>query len=223
MASYLREVHNFDDIKANIIVEGTGKEKQYFIEGIFMMSEIKNRNGRIYPRDILVKETNRYLKEQVLTNKAVGELNHPDDIGINYERVSHKIVGLIPEGNNIIGRAKITTGLPCGVIVKGLIDEGIQFGVSSRALGSLNETSQGKIVKDDLYLITAADIVSDPSAPSSWVQGIMESKEWVFENNNFYEKEKLVKDLVNKVSKGGLTEEKLLFLFNKTTEMLLKG
>ena len=222
MANYLREVNDFNDIDGSIIItEGVGKEKDYFIEGIFMQGDIVNRNGRIYPMEILENATQRYIRENVLKDTAVGELAHPESIGINHERISHKIVGLRAEGTNIIGRAKVTTALPMGQIVKGLIDEGIKFGVSSRALGSLNETSQGKFVKDDLFLITAADVVSDPSAPEAWVTAIMEGKEWIFENGLIIEQESSVKNLINKTSKGGLTEEKLLFLFDKTIEMLL--
>ena len=222
MANYLREVHDFSEIEGKILTEGTGKEKQYFIEGIFMQGDIKNRNGRIYPMEILEKETQRYIRESVLKDMAVGELAHPESIGINHERISHKIVGLRAEGSNIIGRAKVTTALPMGQIVKGLIDEGIRFGVSSRALGSLKESTQGKIVQDDFFLITAADVVADPSAPEAYVNAIMEGREWIFENGKLIEQESAVKNLINKTSKGGLTEEKLLFLFDKTIEMMLK-
>ena len=223
MANYLREVHDFSDIDGSIIItEGVGKEKQYFIEGIFMQADKKNLNGRIYPFEIMENEIRRYIREVVLKDMAVGELAHPDGIDINHERISHKIIGLRAEGSNFIGRAKVTTELPMGKIVKGLIDEGIRFGVSSRALGSLKESNQGKIVQDDFHLITAADIVHSPSAPDAFVTAIMEGREWVIVNGKVVEQLEPIKKLINNTSKGGLTEEKLLFLFDKTIEMMLK-
>ena len=144
----------------------------------FYNLNIKNRNGRIYENDILTKEVDRYSKEFIDKKRAFGELGHPDGPTVNLERVSHMITSLKPEGKNFIGEAKIMD-TPYGKIVKGLIDEGAQLGVSSRGMGSLEQRGGANYVKDDFYLATAADIVADPSAPDAFVEGIMENKEWV--------------------------------------------
>jgi hypothetical protein len=164
--------------------------KSYYIEGPFLQTEVQNRNGRIYRKHIMEREVNRYIKEYVETKRAFGELGHPDGPGINLDRVSHMIVGLREEGNNYIGRAKIMTETPMGRIVKNLIDEGAQLGVSSRGMGSLKLNKEGvNEVQDDFYLATAGDIVADPSAPNAFVRGIMESKEWVFVEGRFVERD----------------------------------
>lgn len=164
--------------------------KSYYIEGPFLQTEVQNRNGRIYRKHIMEREVNRYIKEYVETKRAFGELGHPDGPGINLDRVSHMIVGLKEEGNNYIGRAKIMTETPMGRIVKNLIDEGAQLGVSSRGMGSLKLNKEGvNEVQDDFYLATAGDIVADPSAPNAFVRGIMESKEWVFVEGRFVERD----------------------------------
>jgi hypothetical protein len=156
--------------------------KNYKIRGVFMQSEIKNRNGRMYPYPVLEKEVGRYNKEYVQQKRAFGELGHPDGPTVNLERVSHMITKLNPDGKNFIGEAKIMD-TPYGKIVKNLIDEGAKLGVSSRGMGSLEPNAKGmQVVKDDFYLATAADIVADPSAPNAFVEGIMEGKEWVWEN-----------------------------------------
>jgi hypothetical protein len=158
-------------------------KKQYFIEGVFMQGEIKNRNGRVYPAEVLQREVARYNKEYVSKNRAYGELGHPSGPTINLERVSHMITKLEQDGSNFIGRAKIMTETPYGAIVKSLMDEGAQLGVSSRGMGSLKSGKGGIAeVQKDFYLATAADIVADPSAPDAFVEGIMEGKEWVWEN-----------------------------------------
>jgi hypothetical protein len=158
-------------------------KKQYFIEGVFMQGDIKNRNGRVYPAEVLDKEVKRYNKEYITKNRAYGELGHPQGPSINLERVSHMITKLERDGSNFMGRAKIMTETPYGAIVKSLMDEGAQLGVSSRGMGSLKTNRQGiSEVQGDFYLATAADIVADPSAPDAFVQGIMEGKEWVWEN-----------------------------------------
>lgn len=168
--------------------EGGGKA--YYIEGPFLQAELTNRNGRRYPMNVMEKEVDRYIKEYVDTKRAFGELGHPDGPSINLDRVSHMIVGLRKEGNNFIGRAKIMTETPMGRIVKNLIDEGAQLGVSSRGMGSLKQTSEGvNEVQDDFYLATAADIVADPSAPDAFVRGIMEGKEWVLVEGRFVEQQ----------------------------------
>ena len=164
-----------------VITEEKGSGKDYKIRGIFLQGDIKNRNGRVYPVDVLHKEVNRYNKEFVEKKRAFGELGHPDGPTVNLERVSHMITSLKPEGKNFIGEAKIMD-TPYGKIVKNLIDEGAQLGVSSRGMGSLQSGSQGNVVGKDFYLATAADIVADPSAPDAFVEGIMEGKEWVWDN-----------------------------------------
>ena len=151
--------------------------KQYKIRGVFMQADIKNRNGRIYPVQTLAKEVARYNEQFINKKRAFGELGHPDGPTVNLERVSHMITSLKPEGKNFIGEAKIMD-TPYGKIVKNLIDEGAQLGVSSRGMGSI---SNGR-VGSDFYLATAADIVADPSAPDAFVEGIMEGKEWVWDN-----------------------------------------
>ena len=175
--------------QSEFLIEQNDKgQKDYKIKGIFLQSNIKNRNGRIYPKEVLDKEVTRYNKEFINKKRAFGELGHPDGPTVNLERVSHMITKLYPDGNNFIGEAKIMN-TPYGKIVKGLIDEGAQLGVSSRGMGSLVNRGQGNIVKDDFYLATAADIVADPSAPDAFVEGIMEGKEWVWNNGLLQEQE----------------------------------
>ena len=155
--------------------------KDYKIRGVFMQADIKNRNGRVYPVTTLSKEVSRYTTEYINKRRAFGELGHPDGPTVNLERVSHMITSLKPEGKNFIGEAKVMD-TPYGKIVKNLIDEGAQLGVSSRGMGSIQSSSQGNVVGKDFYLATAADIVADPSAPDAFVEGIMEGKEWVWDN-----------------------------------------
>ena len=166
---------------AEYIVEEKNGKKNYAIKGIFMQSDVKNKNGRIYPKEILQKEVARYNREFIQKNRAFGELGHPDGPTVNLERVSHMIKSLSPEGSNFIGEARVLD-TPYGKIVKSLIDEGASLGVSSRGMGTLVNTGGANIVKDDFYLATAADIVADPSAPDAFVEGIMENKEWVWDN-----------------------------------------
>ena len=153
--------------------------KNYFIEGVFMQGDIKNRNGRIYPMEILMKEVDRYNKEYIKQNRAYGELGHPQGPTINLERVSHMIKELYQDGSDVIGRAKIMTETPMGKIVKNLMDEGAKLGVSSRGMGTLRQKNGVNEVQNDFQLATAADIVADPSAPNAFVQGIMEGVEWI--------------------------------------------
>jgi hypothetical protein len=173
---------------AQYLVEETGGKKTYKIEGVFLQAERKNRNGRVYPKEILEREVNRYNKDFVNKKRAFGELGHPDGPTVNLERVSHMITKLYPDGSNFIGEAKIMD-TPYGKIVKGLIDEGAQLGVSSRGMGSMIQRNGANYVKDDFYLATAADIVADPSAPDAFVRGIMEGKEWVWDNGILLEKD----------------------------------
>ena len=174
--------------EAEYLVGETNGKKEYKIKGIFLQSDIKNRNGRVYPNQILAREVKRYNQEFINKNRAFGELGHPDGPTVNLERVSHMIKRLYPEGKNFIGEAKIMD-TPYGKIVKGLIDEGAQLGVSSRGMGSLEQRNGSNYVKSDFMLATAADIVADPSAPDAFVQGIMESKEWVWDNGRLVEKD----------------------------------
>ena len=167
--------------------EDTGK-KSYKIKGVFMQSDVKNRNGRIYPQQILAKEVEKYNKNFIKEKRAFGELGHPDGPTVNLERVSHMITDLYPDGKNFIGEAKIMS-TPMGEIVKNLMDEGAKLGVSSRGMGSLESRGGTNYVKDDFYLATAADIVADPSAPNAFVEGIMEGKEWVWNNGALVEAE----------------------------------
>ena len=165
-----------------VIIEQNEKgEKEYYIEGVFMQSEIKNRNGRVYPKDIMEKEVGRYRKEFIEKDRAFGELGHPEGPTINLDRVSHLITSLEEDGDNYIGRAKILS-TPNGQIVRSLISDGAKLGVSSRGLGSLESKGDAQYVKGDFQLATAADIVADPSAPEAFVEGIYEGVEWVMEN-----------------------------------------
>ena len=194
---------------AEMLVEETNGKKDYKIRGVFLQSNIKNRNGRIYPKEILVKEVNRYNKEFINKKRAFGELGHPDGPTVNLERVSHMITKLYPDGDNFIGEAKVMN-TPYGKIVKGLIDEGAQLGVSSRGMGSLIQRNGVNYVKDDFYLATAADIVADPSAPDAFVEGIMESKEWVWDNGVLKEKDiESWKKQVREAKQRSLEEAKL--------------
>ena len=160
--------------------DGDGK-KNYKIRGVFMEADVKNRNNRMYPMQVLEKEVKRYNKEYVQQKRAFGELGHPDGPTVNLERVSHMITKLYPDGKQFVGEAKVMD-TPYGKIVKNLIDEGAKLGVSSRGMGSLEPQRDMHVVKDDFYLATAADIVADPSAPNAFVEGIMEGKEWIWDN-----------------------------------------
>ena len=179
----MKLISEFNDYSVSpIIVEENEKgQKEYFIEGIFMQSEIKNRNGRVYPKEVMQKEVGRYVKEFVEKDRAFGELGHPEGPTINLDKVSHMITILEEDGNNYVGRAKILS-TPNGQIVRNLIDDGAKLGVSSRGLGSLEQKGGAQYVKDDFQLATAGDIVADPSAPEAFVNGIMEGTEWVYEN-----------------------------------------
>jgi len=166
--------------------EGGGKN--YKIKGIFLQADIKNRNGRVYPMEILEKEVSRYNKKFINENRAYGELGHPEGPTVNLERVSHMVTELYPDGKNFVGEAKIME-TPMGKIVKNIMNEGGKLGVSSRGMGSLNQKNGANYVRDDFYLATAADIVADPSAPNAFVEGIMEGKEWVWNNGALIESE----------------------------------
>lgn len=196
--------------EVQFVAEEAGDKKNYFIEGVFLQSNLKNRNGRVYPKEVMQKEVSRYMKEYVDTKRAFGELGHPDGPTINLDRVSHMIVSLKEDGNNFIGRAKIMD-TPMGKIAKNLLDEGAKLGVSSRGLGSLKVNNEGiNEVQDDFYLATAADIVADPSAPDAFVQGIMENKEWMFIDGVWtYQNMDETKKLIEQAQQKQLEEVKL--------------
>lgn len=185
-------------------------KKDYFIEGIFMQGDIKNRNGRLYPVSILQKEAERYVKETVQQNRAYGELGHPNGPSINLDRVSHMIKELRQDGSNFYGRAKIMD-TPMGSIVKNLMDEGASLGVSTRGMGSLKPNKSGIMeVQSDFHLATAADIVADPSAPDAFVRGIMEGVEWVWDNGLLKaQRIEEMKKIVEKTSSKNLEETKI--------------
>ncbi len=187
--------------------------KSYFIEGVFMQAEQKNRNGRVYPKQIMAREVERYIRENVNQNRAYGELGHPSGPTINLERVSHMIKEIREDGNNYIGRAKIME-TPYGTIVKNLMDEGARLGVSTRGMGSLKERNGCMEVQDDFHLATAGDIVADPSAPDAFVHGIMEGKEWVWDNGILKEVEiAAYKNRINEAARGRRTEVEVLDVF----------
>ena len=202
--------------KVKFIVEGKGPEKKMFIEGVFLQGDICNRNGRMYPVNVLSREVQRYNENFIKKGRALGELGHPDGPTVNLDRVSHQIVSLTREGNNFIGKAKLLE-TPMGKIAKSLISEGVTLGVSSRGVGSLKLTNEGhKIVGEDFMLATAADIVADPSAPDAFVQGIMEGKEWVWEGGILREKlAEQTKGRINTLVDQKKLEEHKLNLFNE--------
>ena len=171
-----------------ILTEEKDGKKLLYIEGVFLQSELKNRNGRMYPFEVLSREVERYNEEYVKTKRALGELGHPDGPTINLDRVSHRITSLRSEDNNFIGKAQILD-TPMGNIAKSLLGEGVQLGVSSRGMGSIEKREDVAVVRDDFMLTTAADIVADPSAPDAFVNGIMEGKEWVWDNGILKERE----------------------------------
>ena len=201
--------------QVEVIVEERNGKKNLFIEGIFLQGEIQNRNGRMYPMQTLSREVGRYNENFVTKGRALGELGHPDGPTVNLDRVSHKITSLRQEGNNFIGKAQILS-TPMGNIAKSLLGEGVKLGVSSRGVGSLIKTNEGySIVGEDFTLATAADIVSDPSAPDAFVDGIMEGKEWVGDGDVLRERyaQKTYKRINTLVDQKRLDEQKLN-LFN---------
>ena len=200
-----------EDVK--LVTEGTGDDKKLYIEGVFLQSELKNRNGRMYPFSVLEKEVSRYNEEYVKNKRALGELGHPDGPTVNLDRVSHRITSLKAEGNNFIGKAQILD-TPMGKIAKSLLGEGVQLGVSSRGMGSIDKREDVNVVMDDFMLATAADIVADPSAPDAFVNGIMEGKEWVW-NNGILKETKVAKyqSYMNESTRADL-EERTLKIFS---------
>ena len=196
-----------EDVK--LLTEEEDGKKLLYIEGVFLQSELKNRNGRMYPFDVLNREVERYNEEYVKSKRALGELGHPDGPTINLDRVSHRITSLRAEGNNFIGKAQILD-TPMGNIAKNLLGEGVQLGVSSRGMGSIQKSEDCNVVADDFMLTTAADIVADPSAPDAFVNGIMEGKEWVW-NNGILKETKVAKyqSYMNESTRADLEERTL--------------
>jgi len=179
---------NFSDEVEYITEEQENGKKSFKLKGVFMQAEIKNRNGRVYPMDVLEKEVERYNKEFIEQNRAYGELGHPDGPTVNLDKVSHMVTSLKPDGKNFVGEAKVMS-TPMGKIVQNIMDDGGKLAVSSRGMGSLTKKNGANYVNDDFYLATAADIVADPSAPNAFVEGIMEGKEWVWNNGLLQEQE----------------------------------
>ena len=176
----MKLIAEYHDSDLNVITEKVGGKKNLVIEGVFMQADSKNRNGRIYEKEILEKAVNKYVTEQVNTGRAVGELNHPEGPTINLDKVSHKITELRFEGSDVIGKASILK-TPMGQIVEGLLEGGVKLGVSSRGMGSLAQKNGAMYVKDD-FMLSTVDIVQDPSAPEAFVNGVMEGVDWVWNN-----------------------------------------
>ena len=174
--------------EVDYLVEENEGKKNHYIQGVFLQSEITNRNGRMYPKSVLDREVKNYNEKYIRTNRALGELGHPEGPTVNLDRVSHKITELKEDGNNFVGKAKLLD-TPMGNIAKNLLGEGVKLGVSSRGMGTLRRENGASVVGEDFMLATAADIVSDPSAPDAFVEGIMEGKEWVWENGRLQEKD----------------------------------
>ena len=195
-----------------VLTETNNGKKTFYIQGPFLQGDIKNRNGRIYESRILAKEVKRYNEAYVDKNRAMGELGHPDGPTVNLDRVSHKITSLTQDGSNFIGKAKILE-TPMGRIAGALLNDGVTLGVSSRGMGSLTERDGAKYVGEDFMLATAADIVADPSAPDAFVQGIMEGKEWVWDNGLL--KECQVAEAKKALDTPSNLEEEILRTFNR--------
>lgn len=197
------------------IVEERNGKKSLYIEGVFLQGDIKNRNGRMYPMETLRREVARYNENHVQAGRALGELGHPDGPTVNLDRVSHKITSLRESGSNFIGKAKILN-TPMGKIAESLISEGVKLGVSSRGVGSLRVSREGiNVVGEDFMLATAADIVADPSAPNAFVEGVMESKEWVMVDGKFVEKDlREAQAVIRAASSRNLEEAKLKVFMN---------
>jgi hypothetical protein len=201
--------------KVKVLTEGTGDNKKFYIQGVFLQSECVNRNGRMYPFSIMEREVKRYNENYVQKGRALGELGHPDGPTVNLDRVSHKIVSLSCEGNNWIGKAQILS-TPMGKIAESLLKDGVCLGVSSRGIGSLRENNKGyKEVGEDFMLATAADIVADPSAPDAFVHGIMEGVEWVWNNGVLEQKVATIGKRINTLVDSKQLEEHKLNLFNE--------
>jgi hypothetical protein len=203
------------DINMQTITEEVDGKKYMFIEGVFLQDSIKNRNGRIYPKQVMHEAVSKYKMEYINTKRSISELNHPTSPQVNPERASHMVTSLNEDGNNWIGKAKLLN-TPMGNLVKNLIEDGVQMGVSSRGLGSVKESNGANVVQNG-YNITAIDVVSDPSAPDAFVNGIMENKEWIFDNGILVEREiESIKKQVNEsVRKNNFNDDVLKSIFHK--------
>ena len=195
-----------DSVKSRCVLNEATKEKQYFIEGIYAQSEVKNRNGRIYPREVLFKGVDTFVNEYVKTNRAFGELNHPSSPSINLERACILIKELKKSGNDVLGKA-VVLNTPMGNIVKGILSSGGQVGVSTRALGSVEESEDAEIVQDD-FILNTIDVVSDPSAPNAFVNGIMESCEWFRQGDKFIKQSNRAQKKINEAIRATKIKEK---------------
>ena len=212
-----------EDVKLISEAKETGG-KDYYIEGVFLQADIKNRNGRVYPIEVLENEVSRYSREVIAKNRAFGELGHPSGPSINLERVSHIITELYRDGKNFIGKAKLSK-TPMGEIARGIMESGGQLGVSSRALGSLKEEKGVMVVQKDLKLSTAADIVADPSAPDAFVNGIMEGVDWIYDPvKGTWLEEKLhnTRNNLRKMSISKIEEQRLTIMENYLTSLAVK-
>lgn len=209
MSFYLLQ-EGIEENKVEVITESTESGKQLYITGPFLQADVKNRNGRIYPLDIMKNAVRLYEEHNIKMNKAYGELDHPEGPKINLDRVSHMVKELTLSGSTYYGKALVTEGTPCGKIVAGLLRAGANLGVSSRGLGSVRESNGVNYVQEDFRLTTAADVVTDPSAPDAYVQSLMEGEEWVW-NNGVWEPKRLEisKKLIEKASTRELQEAKL--------------
>ena len=202
-----------------VITEGKNGSKKYFIEGVFLQGDLKNRNGRMYPVGLLEREVAKYDKDYIQSGRALGELGHPEGPTINLDRASHLITSLQKEGTNFIGKARLLE-TPMGKIAKSLLDEGVKLGVSSRGLGTLRESNGCKVVCDDFMLATAADIVADPSAPDAFVNGIYEGREWIWNNGSIHEQQiDAIKRRIDTAAQNQL-EERKLSAFNQFLQSL---
>jgi len=202
-----------------VITEGKNGSKKYFIEGVFLQGDLKNRNGRMYPVGLLEREVTKYDRDYIQSGRALGELGHPEGPTINLDRASHLITSLKKEGTNFIGKARLLE-TPMGKIAKSLLDEGVKLGVSSRGLGTLRESNGCKVVCDDFMLATAADIVADPSAPDAFVNGIYEGREWIWNNGSIHEQKiDAIKRRIDTAAQNQL-EERKLSAFNQFLQSL---
>lgn len=223
-------VERNDDVRNEILIEEVGGKptKKYIIEGICIQAEVKNRNGRVYPKKLITPEIDRFIKEDIAMGRAVGHLNHPaEDPRNDYKEVSHKFTHLKEDGNNWIGTAVVTTGTPNGRIVAGLMDEGVNMGISTRALGKTKlfeaKGEQVRVVQS-FRLISPGDIVSDPSAPDAYLTNLMENKEWVWQDGMLVEKEAEIKAEINEAArKGELNPQRMVELFEKLIKMTSQG
>lgn len=206
---------DFDEIQSEIITEESTGKKTMFIEGIFLQDTLKNRNGRIYPKDVMRESVRKYTEKYVNTKRSLGELNHPSYATVNPEKACHMITSLSEDGNNWRGKAKVLN-TPSGSIVKNLIEDGVQLGVSSRGLGTVKESNGANVVQSD-YWISAVDTVFEPSAPDAFINGIMENKEWIFENGILVEQEiEEVQEIVETLVRNRkLNTENLEAIFTK--------